>query len=103
MPPPIPMQLMPGETEKLLARRLKALRLQAGYKRTTLALRSGVSAASLKRFEESGQISLQSLLCLAYALNRLDEFNTLLMPPAATSLAELKRRSSETTPKRGKI
>ncbi|MCD4824943.1 MAG: helix-turn-helix domain-containing protein [Phycisphaerae bacterium] len=99
----IPSLLSPVETANLLAERLKNLRLQAGYKRTTLAKRAGVSESSLKRFEATGQISLKNLLRLAYALGRLVEFDKLLVLPEAASLSELKSRDKSPIPKRGKI
>jgi len=99
----IPNTLTPAEMERLLADRLKNLRLQAGYKRTTLANRSGVTVSSLKRFETTGQVSLKNLLRLAHALEQLPEFAELFIPPRATSLAELRTRAVKTLPKRGRI
>lgn len=99
----LPNILTPPEMEKLLADRFKSLRLQARYKRTTLARRAGVTVASLKRFETTGQISLKNLLRLAHALERLPEFGKLLAPPQATSLTELRTLAEEKTPKRGQI
>ena len=93
----------PEQVRQSLAARAKALRLAKGWKRTTLAERSGVSLASLRRFEESGRISLESLLDLAFALNRLDEFDLLLQPPRASSLAELKAAETRPVRKRGRI
>lgn len=99
----IPNLLTRIEIEKLLAKRIKTLRLLAGYKRTTLAKRSGVTESSLKRFETTGQISLKNLLRLAQALGRLEEFADLFIPPEATTMAELKARSAKPIPKRGKM
>ncbi len=56
----LPNLLTPIETQDLLASRFKTLRLIAGYKRATLARRTGVSESSLKRFETSGEISLKT-------------------------------------------
>jgi transcriptional regulator with XRE-family HTH domain len=95
--------LTPIETQTLLARRFKTIRLAAGYKRETIALRAGVSEASLKRFENSGEISLRSLLRLAHALGRLQEFATIFQPPEAETLDELKARIEKKTLRRGKI
>jgi transcriptional regulator with XRE-family HTH domain len=39
-----------------------------------MAKRSGVSLGSLKRFELSGQISLESMLKLAQVINRIGDF-----------------------------
>jgi DNA-binding XRE family transcriptional regulator len=47
----LPQFLTPPETATLMAQRFKTLRLQAGFKRSTLAHQSGVSEASLKRTE----------------------------------------------------
>jgi len=44
-----------------------------------MAERSGVSLGSLKRFENTGKISLDSLLKLMHLLGRLNEFDNLLL------------------------
>lgn len=91
----------PEETGKQLAEKVRALRLSRKWKQSTLATRSGVSLASLRRFEQSGRISLQSLLRLAFALGRLDEFASILQPPAATSIHELEAIDTQHKTKRG--
>ena len=63
-----------------IALRHKVLRKQAGFSQSELAQRSGVSLGSLKRFETTGQISLESLLKLTDVLNRLNDFEALLQP-----------------------
>ncbi len=84
-----------------LAGRVRELRLTKKWKQSTLAKRSGVSLASLRRFETSGQISLQNLLKLAFALHRLDDFDEILNPPPAATLAELVELEDQTRqPKR---
>jgi HTH-type transcriptional regulator/antitoxin HipB len=79
----------PGEVADSLAARLKELRLMKKWKRATLATRSGVTEASLKRFEQSGKISLDHFLKLISALGRLDEAGELLNPPAAQPIKDL--------------
>jgi transcriptional regulator with XRE-family HTH domain len=98
----IPNLLTVHEIQVLLGQRLKALRLVAGYRRVTLANRSGVSVGSLKRFETSGEVSLKNLVRLAQALDRASELASLFTLPDATSLSELEARS-KAMPKRGKI
>ena len=93
----------PERLSRTLADRVKALRLARGWKQATLAELSGVSLASLRRFEDSGKVSLQNLLSLAFALNRLDDFNALLQAPPASSLAELEAGEKRPTRKRGRI
>ncbi len=69
----------------------------------TLAERSGVSLGSLRRFEASGKVSLQTLLKLAFTLGRLDDFNALFEAPPASSLAELEAAQERPVRKRGRI
>lgn len=70
----------PSDSLQEIAERHKVLRKQAGFSQSELAKRSGVSLGSLKRFETTGQISLESLLLLADVLNRLDDFDAVLQP-----------------------
>ena len=93
----------PQEMGMLLAQRFKALRLQRGYKRSTLAQRAGVSEASLKRFETCGLISLKNLLRLAQAMDRLAEFSELFLPLQAQSLAQLREQEQKKGLQRGRI
>ena len=44
-----------------------------------MAERSGVSLGSLKRFENTGKISLDSLLKLMHLLGRLNEFDHFML------------------------
>jgi transcriptional regulator with XRE-family HTH domain len=69
------------------------LRKQAGYTQSELARRSGVSLGSLKRFETTGQISLESLFLLIDVLGRLDDFDMILKP--IENLKEIERLFSE--------
>jgi transcriptional regulator with XRE-family HTH domain len=68
----------PSEVSLELAKRLKVIRKQLKLTQADLAERSGVSLGSLKRFENSGRISLESLLKLAHLLGKLKEFENLL-------------------------
>ena len=70
----------PSDFLREIALRHKVLRKQAGFSQSELAQRSGVSLGSLKRFELTGQISLESLLKLTDVLNRLNDFEALLQP-----------------------
>ncbi|HLD44970.1 MAG TPA: XRE family transcriptional regulator [bacterium] len=86
-----------------LSKRAKERRLFYGYKRTTLAKKAGVNVASLKRFELTGQISLVSLLKLAFALDCLAEFSNLFPLPEAHSIKELEQRMKPIRRKRGHL
>jgi transcriptional regulator with XRE-family HTH domain len=93
--------LTPEDTAYQLAKKVRALRLARNWKQATLAERSGVTLASLRRFERTGQASLQNLLKLVFAMGRLDEFEPLLQPPDAGSITELEAAHKVHTPKRG--
>lgn len=69
----------------------RARRLAMNLPQAELARRSGVSLGSLKRFERSGEISLQSLVGLAFALDCLAEFLELFPPVEARTLDDLTR------------
>lgn len=93
----------PEKIRRQIADRTRELRLDRGWKQTTLAERAGVSLGSLRRFERTGKVSLDNLLRLAFALHRLDDFAALLEPPPVRSIDELERREEKDTPKRGTI
>ena len=61
-----------------LAEKHRVLRKQAGLSQSELAKRSGVSLGSIKRFELTGQISLESLLKSVQILNRISDFELIL-------------------------
>ena len=60
-----------------IAARLVRLRKRKKISQKELACKSGVSLGSLKRFEQQGEISLQSLTKLAIALNVVEELESL--------------------------
>jgi transcriptional regulator with XRE-family HTH domain len=70
----------PPEVRKALAERHRALRRQHKLSQEEMADRSGVSLGSLKRFESTGKISLDSLLKLMHLLGRLSEMDNILLP-----------------------
>lgn len=78
-----------------LALRHKILRKQAGYSQSEMAKRSGVSLGSIKRFELTGQIALESLLKLVHVLNRLKDFDLILNP--IENIKEIEKLFSDKT------
>lgn len=70
--------LLPKEVSLVTARQHKLLRKKNGYSQKELAERAGISLGSLKRFEQSGQISLESFLKLLHVLDRLTNFSNVL-------------------------
>ena len=68
---------LPGEVAAGVACRVAARRKELGLSQAALAERSGVSLGSLKRFERLHQISLSSLVKLAFALDCERDFEAL--------------------------
>jgi transcriptional regulator with XRE-family HTH domain len=81
----------PRQIQDNLKERFRALRLDIGYTQEALSKRSGVSLGSLKRFEQSGEVSLTNLLRLSVILDALDEFEELFNPttPKPKTLDEM--------------
>src|SRR5437763_10494756 len=87
---------LPQDVQHELASRFKARRLAANLTQEGLARRSGVSWSSLKRFESTGRIALESLLKIALVLDCLGDFDKLCADEragfAARSLDEILSR-----------
>ncbi len=71
----------PSEIAILLVEKIRVLRKDRGYSQKELADRTGISLGSVKRFEQTGQISLESLLKIAHLLDKLSDFENILNPP----------------------
>ena len=71
---------LPSEVLLITASRHRDLRKKAKLSQAELAARSGVSLGSIKRFERTGHISMESFLKLLLILNRLDRFDSILEP-----------------------
>ena len=67
----------PSQVQIELAERFKKLRKRKKIAQAELANKSGVSLGSIKRFEQTGQISLESFLKLAHLFDRLDDFEAI--------------------------
>ncbi len=72
-----------------LADRMVRLRKRKKISQKELAVRSGVSFGSVKRFEQSGEISLQSFTKLAIALEVEGELETLFSEVPFGSIEEV--------------
>lgn len=63
-----------------LAKRLTAVRLQKAWTREVLAKNANINVHTLKRFERTGQISLERLIAICYALENHQEIERLFKP-----------------------
>lgn len=78
------------ESEALeIAVREKECRRRRGLTQSQLAQHAGVSLGSLRRFEQTGQVSLDSLLRLGFALACADDFDALFSEKEYSSIQEV--------------
>ena len=77
------------DRNKNIAQKIVRLRKRKKITQKQLAARSGVSLGSLKRFEQSGEISLQSLTKIAIALDVENELEDLFNNVPFASIEEV--------------
>ena len=94
--------MTPSEMQKRVASRARDLRLELNLSQQTLSEKSGVSYGSLKKFEQTGQISLESLLKLAVILGCMDNFNTLFLQRSVEKALSLDELIDDGKRKRGR-
>lgn len=86
------LQKTPPELNRLLAKRISAIRKRRKITQKALSEKSGVSLGSLKRFEQTGEISLLSFTKLAIALEIDSELETLFEEVPFASIEEVIRQ-----------
>ncbi len=79
----------PKELGMEIAANLKKLRKQRKLSQKALAEKAGVSYGSMKRFEQTGEISLESLLKIAVVLGETAPFETIFKPTEIKSIQEI--------------
>ena len=86
---------IPTITEKStidnLKERFKARRKERKLSQKVLSQSSGVAYASIRRFEQTGEISLRSLVKLANAIGCLSDFEELFKHEIITSVKDYKK------------
>lgn len=85
----VPAQSLTGTIYELVKRE-KAVRKAKKFTQKRLAERTGVSYGSIRRFEQTGKISLLALVKIANALDCLEDFNELFKKPPVTDIRNLK-------------
>ena len=80
----------PGDINKKIAERIRVIRKRRKISQKELGEKSGVSLGSVKRFEQSGEISLLSLTKIAIALEIDDEMKNLFTDVPFQSIEEIK-------------
>ncbi|MDR1951230.1 MAG: helix-turn-helix transcriptional regulator [Bacteroidales bacterium] len=78
-----------GEIQLVLAHRIKQRRLEKNLTQGELSARSGLSLASYRRFEKTGEISLKSLILVAKTLTISDDFMNLFNQVSYRSIEDV--------------
>ena len=94
--------ITPQEMQKKIAEAARTKRLTLNLSQKTLSNKSGVSYGVLKKFERTGQISLESLLKLALTLEAMDDFNVLFAPEKPEMALSLDELMEDNSRKRGR-
>ena len=79
----------PSEISMALANRVKQTRIRRSITQEELAERSGVSFGSVKRFEQTGEISLKHLILISKVLRSSEQFDELFSLSNYESMEEL--------------
>ncbi len=93
-----------SKAQDTISQNLREKRLQMNLTQQGLAVRSGVPLATLRKFEQKGVISLESLLKLLMVLGMLDSFVRSLEIPEESfaSIDEVIARNRAAIRKRGR-
>ena len=79
----------PGDVNEEIATRMRARRKERKLTQLELSEKSEVSLGSIKRFERTGEISLSSLIKIAFALGCESDFDGLFAKKGYDSIQEV--------------
>jgi len=96
---------LPYDAKIELAKAAKNSRLKKGWKRDTLSEKTGIPPSTIKRYETTGEISLDQFLKLAFVLGDLDKLKSVfdVNQQIFTSLDDMLKDKPEPKRKRGRI
>lgn len=79
----------PEQVNMDIAKRMRARRKEQKLSQVQLSRRSDVSLGTLKRFEQTGNISLSALIKISFALGCENDFDTLFAKKGYSSIQEV--------------
>lgn len=91
----------PIEKQAGIAHRARGLRIGLNMQQKELSEKSGVPLPTLRKFEQTGAISLSALTRIAMALGALADLDKIFEERDARTIAELEARESK--PKRQRV
>jgi transcriptional regulator with XRE-family HTH domain len=92
-----------SKAQRMIADNMRLLRLEKGLTQAGLADRAGVSLPSLRKFEQKGSISFESLLRLSMVLGRIEDIVNVTKPSEGnfSSIDDVLDNKQTKTPQRG--
>lgn len=87
----------PSDIAIRLAQRMKSIRKRRKITQKQMAARSNVSYATLRKFEKTGQISLESFIKITMELGMTSELNDLFSTPIYHSIEEVVNEQKQNT------
>ena len=93
-----------SKAQKKIAENVRERRLQMDLTQEGLAERSGVPLSTLRKFEQKGNISLESFLKLLFVIGGVEEVINALKPniPNFKSIDDVLKTEAEIIKKRGR-
>lgn len=85
--------LTPDEVRTELGQRIQTLRLAQNLTQTEVGARAGLSRSTIRKLETTGEVALDVLVRVATILGRVEDLESVFLPKAALSIAELERQS----------
>ena len=82
-------QKTPSSISESIAQRVRTRRKEKKLTQTEMSKRAGMSLASYKRFEQTGEIAFYSLIKIAIALDCENDFDNLFSKKQFATLQEL--------------
>ena len=87
----------PSDIAVKMAQKLKAIRKRKRITQKQLAARSNVSYATLRKFEKTGKISLESFIKISMELGLTNELKNLFSTPVYNSIEEVINEQKQNT------
>lgn len=91
----------PEDIIRSVAQRVKERRLEKNLSQKRIASRAGITFASYRRFETTGEVSLKNLVMIALTLDMTSEFDGLFSTPTYQSIDQLLNLELNKKRKRG--
>lgn len=79
----------PLEVARAVAQRAKQRRTSLRLTQSELAKKAGLPLSTLRRFEQTGRISFEGLLRIAFAMDCMEDFKSLFASPSWATMDDM--------------